>query len=630
MLSRFLQEFGIKAGPMVVRFDEELLGQHLVAASSLRVIIVSVKDLTSYGLRKLLDACRSNHRVLARLFLDEAHHLLSSVSFRTEFLDVGHKLRLFGVPIVAMTATAGPAAREALLKEIWGPPPPPPPEQAGLRGATAPARSLASAPVTVIQQTCHRTNMLYRVVHASNGATPDQAKSQFVSIVLGVLNDLTTWGKCQILIYAPSYDLCVMLRDLLVEAVQALNTKSDKSDIIRIGIYNGSLSSQDRSAVLDQFSRNELRILIGTSAISCGLNALGVGVVFHYGFTDSPEDYMQSSGRAARPGNTLPFHIGLSVLFFVQREYDQHLRVLSDAKNSHAAVQATRQGLMTPVQQAQTMLEYALLKPGVHCRREWLARRASGEEGDTTALSCDGRALALKHLAMDLARCDLCTDNNLQAHASALVAQDAASRTVSWLDQFEIELQSAESMFSGTVCAFCSVKCGRLTHFKGSAGMPPTSCCIHAALQDVNRCFKCGQLTTAEHRGNSCTVHDDTLGTSRHGAPESRCFRCLRRKEFCRAGKDCRSANPKDHTLGLAVIALEGLRANPSQFKLMVDWPLKLKDTILKAAERNPVTTHPERITALYRVLLAEYKTHHYCLAQLLLSLLAKTVQSTS
>ncbi len=85
--------------------------------------------------------------------------------------------------------------------------------------------------------------------------------------------------------------------------------------------------------------------------------------------------------------------------------------------------------------------------------------------------------------------------------------------------------------------------------------------------------------------------------------------------------------------MGLAVIALEGLRANPGRFQQALNtWPGKLRDAIHKAAQLDPVTKRllPANITELYQALFGVYMMPEYCLAQLLLSLLAKTVQGTS
>ena len=69
-----------------------------------------------------------------------------------------------------------------------------------------------------------------------------------------------------------------------------------------VGYYHGGLASDQRKVLQQQFSRNELQLLIATNAFGMGINKQDIRFVIHYDLPDSLENYSQEIGRAGRDG----------------------------------------------------------------------------------------------------------------------------------------------------------------------------------------------------------------------------------------------------------------------------------------------------------------------------------------
>ncbi len=68
------------------------------------------------------------------------------------------------------------------------------------------------------------------------------------------------------------------------------------------GIYHGDLSYQERLTVQQQFLKNDIRIIVATSAFGMGINKPDIRTIIHFHLSPSPSSYMQEIGRAGRDG----------------------------------------------------------------------------------------------------------------------------------------------------------------------------------------------------------------------------------------------------------------------------------------------------------------------------------------
>ena len=64
--------------------------------------------------------------------------------------------------------------------------------------------------------------------------------------------------------------------------------------------FNGQMESTEKIANQEAFIRNEVKIIVATSAFGMGVDKKDVKLVVHYDISDSLENYIQESGRAGR------------------------------------------------------------------------------------------------------------------------------------------------------------------------------------------------------------------------------------------------------------------------------------------------------------------------------------------
>ena len=68
------------------------------------------------------------------------------------------------------------------------------------------------------------------------------------------------------------------------------------------GMLTGDVPQKKRLALLDQFKRGELPILLATDVAARGLHIPDVSHVFNYDLPQDAEDYVHRVGRTARVG----------------------------------------------------------------------------------------------------------------------------------------------------------------------------------------------------------------------------------------------------------------------------------------------------------------------------------------
>src|SRR5699024_6701539 len=64
--------------------------------------------------------------------------------------------------------------------------------------------------------------------------------------------------------------------------------------------FNGQMDPEEKVKNQDSFIRNEINIIVATSAFGMGVDKKDVGLVIHYDISGSLEDYIQEAGRAGR------------------------------------------------------------------------------------------------------------------------------------------------------------------------------------------------------------------------------------------------------------------------------------------------------------------------------------------
>lgn len=483
--------------------------------ASTRVVLVTVDQLSSVQLRSRLSQSAQHGRRLACIFLDEAHLLLSYASFRREFANVRDQLHAFAVPLVALTATATPRTERAILEHIFG----------------------ASNPVEVLRVPCNRKNICYRVERAEAMANWE---NEFAEKLRELLSE-QPWAGSQAIVFALTYSDCDAVLGVLNRSLPHLNAAVYSSDV--------ALREQSK-ALLDEFRGGQRRVLIGTEAIGCGLNLPGVGIVVHFGAASgSVETFVQQSGRAARPGGSVP--VGLSYVYALPRVREQHKRTL-ELNSALDTTIAERFGLSTALQMFAETAEYEKL---VHargtCRRRWLSERLDGRTN--AAPSCSELAASTNGTVIDQARCDLCTRGTL-SHSAAMQAAVEVDNAQQRVLHFAVPLAEARTFLNDRLCVDCSFASGATVRYRGA--LPRGAPCTHQQLAQLNRCFACG---SSRHQGRDCTVLRQC----------GRCYVCL---SSASGGHRCEAQNRVRDPF-IAALALER-GSNQLWASLIADVPL--------------------------------------------------------
>lgn len=99
--------------------------------------------------------------------------------------------------------------------------------------------------------------------------------------------------------------------------------------------FNGKMDSAEKQANQDAFIRDEVQVMVATSAFGMGVDKPNIKLVIHYDISDSLENYVQEAGRAGRDQN---LQAECYVLFH-DRDLDKHFMMLNQTKLSISEIQ---------------------------------------------------------------------------------------------------------------------------------------------------------------------------------------------------------------------------------------------------------------------------------------------------
>ncbi len=99
--------------------------------------------------------------------------------------------------------------------------------------------------------------------------------------------------------------------------------------------YNGKMDPTEKIANQEAFIRDEVKVMVATSAFGMGVDKPNVGLVVHYDISDSLENYVQEAGRAGRDQN---LQADCYVLYN-DNDLNKHFILLNQTKLSISEIQ---------------------------------------------------------------------------------------------------------------------------------------------------------------------------------------------------------------------------------------------------------------------------------------------------
>ena len=228
---------------------DETLGR---VSRGIRIVFCAPERFWSEAFLKALSA-----RKVDLLAIDEAHCISEwGHEFRPDYLRLGaFAERLGRPPIQALTATASPSVRRAIVERL---------------GMEDPA---------VIVRGFDRPNLHLAVRRFSKESAKRQA-------LVEAVRESEKPGIVYVGTRRTSEELAVALRRVGV----------------RSEAYHAGLGTQRRSELQDRFMRDGIDAIVATTAFGMGIDKPNVRFVFYAGLADSVDAYYQGIGRAGRDG----------------------------------------------------------------------------------------------------------------------------------------------------------------------------------------------------------------------------------------------------------------------------------------------------------------------------------------
>ena len=266
-----------------------------ISSGSANILYISPEQLRSRTIEKLLLS-----RNIARFVIDEAHCFSAwGQDFRVDYLYIGdfikklqkQKTAKSPIPVSCFTATA----KQKVITDICDY-----------------FKRKLDLDLEIFATSASRKNLRYAVLYKET----DEEK-------YNALRSLIMAKNCPTIVYVSRTRRSVEL------------AKKLSDDGFPARPFNGKMESADKIANQEAFIRNEIQVIVATSAFGMGVDKKDVKLVVHYDISDSLENYIQEAGRAGRDES-------LNAECFVlynDNDLDKHFILLNQTKLSISEIQ---------------------------------------------------------------------------------------------------------------------------------------------------------------------------------------------------------------------------------------------------------------------------------------------------
>ena len=297
-----------------------------VASGLATMLYISPEQLRSRTIERLLLS-----RNVVRFVIDEAHCFSAwGQDFRVDYLYIGDFIREYQknkqlkhpIPVSCFTATA----KQKVISDI----------------CDYFQRKLGVT-LELYTSTADRENLHYSVLFKETEEEKYNA-----------LRFLIEQKDCPTIVYVSRTRRAVQLAEKLT------------SDGFPARPFHGKMDPSKKIENQEAFIRNDVKIIVATSAFGMGVDKKDVRLVVHYDISDSLENYVQESGRAGRDQSLM----AECFVLFNDNDLDKHFLLLNQTKLSMSEIQQVWKALKDLTRE----------RPWVCCSALEIARQAGWDE----------------------------------------------------------------------------------------------------------------------------------------------------------------------------------------------------------------------------------------------------------
>lgn len=266
-----------------------------VLDGSANILYISPEQLRSSTIERIILS-----RTIERFVIDEAHCFSAwGHDFRVDYLYIGtfiqnvqkKKSSQSTIPVSCFTATA----KQNVISDIKDY-----------------FKRHLNIELELFATDAARKNLKYHVIYRET----DEEK-------YSTLRELIQDSNCPTIVYTSR-----------TKSTEYLAEKLNK-DGVSSRPYHGKMDPNEKIANQEAFIRNEVQVIVATSAFGMGVDKENVELVIHYDISNSLENYIQEAGRAARDPNLS----AKCYILYNENDLDKHFFLLNQTKLNISEIQ---------------------------------------------------------------------------------------------------------------------------------------------------------------------------------------------------------------------------------------------------------------------------------------------------